>query len=202
MERLNGSPRFFIPDIGWQCRRGTRRLYRRLGLDGLLILVGLFLAVIVIARLAHARHALSDARGLLATQPVAEVARTTAHALTNLEKFEGVLPAHDGIPDVVSHLLELAIEEQLVLSRGEYRAQADEIGRFMRYRMTMPVKGRAPSLQRFIERALADQRSLVFESVQFKRDRIQSEQVEAVVQWTLVTGLPETKSLDVASTSP
>lgn len=56
--------------------------------------------------------------------------------------------------------------------------------------MSLPVKGKAAAVQRFIERALIDNRSLMFESVQFKRDRIQAEQLEAQVQWTLITALP------------
>lgn len=110
--------------------------------------------------------------------------------LSNLEKFEQVLPAQDDIPDVLERLFELGLEERLLLSRGEYRPQTDEAGQLVRYRMTMPIKGNAASVQRFMERALAGNRSLVFESVQFRRDRIQAEQVEAIVQWTLITALP------------
>lgn len=101
-----------------------------------------------------------------------------------------MLPAQDDIPDVLERLFELGLEERLLLSRGEYRPQTDEAGQLVRYRMTMPIKGNAASVQRFMERALAGNRSLVFESVQFRRDRIQAEQVEAIVQWTLITALP------------
>ncbi len=190
MEGLTRWARHGMADVWWQLRRGAQRAYRIAGPDGIAILLGLFLICGLAASLMHVRQlrkglqtsGVADRRIEASPQLVAE--------LSNLEKFEQVLPAQDDIPDVLERLFELGLEERLLLSRGEYRPQTDEAGQFLRYRMTMPIKGNAPSVQRFMERALAGNRSLVFESVQFRRDRIQAEQVEAIVQWTLITALP------------
>ncbi|RYY65772.1 MAG: hypothetical protein EOO24_54680 [Comamonadaceae bacterium] len=105
---------------------------------------------------------------------------------SNLAKFEEVLLPHEDIPDALNELFELAAAEKLVLAKGEYRLQIDDSGRFVRYRMALPVRGNAAALQRFIEQALVDRPSLAFESVQLKRERIQSDRVEAQIQWTLI----------------
>jgi len=183
--------RLGILNLGWQCRRAARRWYRSLGVDGVAIFIGLLLVCGLVAGVAYIgerQAAVSDT-----TLPTAEAAPSTPPAtmeVSNLEKFERTLPAHDDIPKLLERLFELADEEKLVLSRGEYRTQNDDIGQFMRYRMSLPVRGNAVAVQRFIERALVNNRSLVFESVQFRRDRIQTELLEAQVQWTLITGLP------------
>lgn len=192
MEGLTRWTRHGMADIWWQCRRSAHRVYRMAGPDGLAILLGLLVVCGLAAAVVHVRQLRIDLRTASVagetTEPLLQ-ARPAAE-LSNLQKFEQVLPAHEDIPEVLERLFELGVEERLVLSRGEYRAQGDEVGQFVRYRMTMPIKGNAAAVQRFLERALAGNRSLVFESVQFKRDRIQAEQVEAIVQWTLVTGLP------------
>lgn len=160
------------------------------GPDGLAILLGLLVICGLVLAVAQIREQLIGLRTIGSAAGTSESLPRPVAELSNLQKFEQVLPAHDDIPEVLERLFELGVQERLVLSRGEYRAQYDEVGQFVRYRMTMPIKGNAPAVQRFLERALAGNRSLVFESVQFKRDRIQAEQIEAIVQWTLVTGLP------------
>ncbi|WP_431112941.1 hypothetical protein [Variovorax paradoxus] len=164
------------------------RSYRAAGLDGLAVAIGLILATGLFVGIAQVRAHRAGLR-IPDRAPAVAVPATQGPAdLSNLQKFEQMLPAHDDIPQALEQLFELAIEERLVLSRGDYRAQNDDAGQFVRYRMSMPLKGSAASVQRFVERALAANRSLVFESVQFKRDRVQAEQVEALVQWTLITG--------------
>lgn len=192
MEGLTRWVRHGMADTWWQCRRSAHRVYRMAGPDGLAILLGLLVVCGLAAAVVHVSQLRIDLRTASVASETAEplLQARPAAELSNLQKFEQVLPAHEDIPEVLERLFELAVEERLLLSRGEYRAQSDEVGQFVRYRMTMPIKGNAPAAQRFLERALAGNRSLVFESVQFKRDRIQAEQVEAIVQWTLVTGSP------------
>lgn len=104
--------------------------------------------------------------------------------------FQNHLLPHDEIPDVVQSLLKLAEEEKLWISRGEYRPQIDLQGDFLRYRMTLPVKGDAQAIYRFMRAALRTQKALALESVQFKRERIQSQNIDARIQWVVLTRLP------------
>ncbi|MCL2876153.1 MAG: hypothetical protein FWF12_07675 [Betaproteobacteria bacterium] len=198
MERLVLRLRLGILNLWWQCRHVARRSCRGLGVDGLLVLAGLLLVCGLVAGVAYVREEQAAVRDLGSMAEAVPLPLPAAVEVSNLEKFERILPAHDDIPELLGDLFELAGEEKLALSRGEYRAQNDDIGQFTRYRMNLPVKGDAAAVQRFIERALAGNRSLVFESVQFKRDRIQTEQIEAQVQWTLVTGLPGRAARELA----
>ncbi|WP_432728910.1 hypothetical protein [Variovorax sp. W6] len=190
MEGLTRRLRHGLADAWWQCRRSARRVYRLGGIDGLAILLGLLVICGLFAGVAHVKKQRAVLRVPGAPTASAEPSPGGVMEMSNMQKFEQMLPAHEDIPEVLERLFELAVEERLALSRGEYRAQNDDVGQFVRYRMTMPIKGNAAAVQRFMERALARNRSLVFESVQFKRDRIQAEQVEAIVQWTLITSLP------------
>jgi hypothetical protein len=107
-----------------------------------------------------------------------------------LKSFEQNLLPHAKIPVVVQALLRLAEDDGLSIRRGDYRLQADAGGGFVRYQMTLPVKGTAPAIHHFIQAALLDHSALALESVQFKRERIESSEIEARLQWVLLTALP------------
>ena len=77
-----------------------------------------------------------------------------------------------------------------MLAKGDYKSQVDVNGQFFQYSMTFPVQGDAQSIERFILAALAQHKTLALESVQFKRERIESKELEAKIQWTLFTQLP------------
>lgn len=106
-----------------------------------------------------------------------------------LAAFERLLVPHADIPHVVRDLLERAGQARLAQVRGDYKAEPDAAGRFMRYRLSLPVKGEAERIQRYLMDALRVHPALALESVQFKRERIDSSEVEARVQWVLFTGL-------------
>lgn len=213
MERLStGGTSFAAPwrarfqrafeQAGWELRRAVRAFSRRLGLAGWLLLgcgVAAAAALAVAQRQAGVIAAL-DARLADATArrgasalsakpaPVATAGRAAAQG--NLDAFDRILLPHDDIPLVVEDILRLADESGLSIKRGDYRPQADVAGAFLRYRMTLPVKGAAPAIHRFLQASLRAQKTLALESVQFKRDRIDSPEVEARVQWAIFTRLP------------
>jgi hypothetical protein len=92
---------------------------------------------------------------------------------------------------VVQDLIDLAQEHRLSMPRGDYRLQPEPTGGYMRYRMTLPVKGDAQAVQRFMLNALKAHRTLALEAVQFKREQVASPIVEAHVQWALLTRWPQ-----------
>jgi hypothetical protein len=61
----------------------------------------------------------------------------------------------------------------------------------LRYRMTLPVKGDAQAIHQFMAAALKAHKTLALDAVQFKRERIESGEIEARIQWVLLTRLPE-----------
>jgi hypothetical protein len=112
-------------------------------------------------------------------------------ARVRMAAFEQHLLPHEQIPDVIQALLDLADTEHLAISRGEYKSFVDVEGQFLRYRVTMPVKGNSQAIYRFIKEALHTQGSLALESVQFKRERIQASEMDVRIQWVILARLPD-----------
>jgi hypothetical protein len=177
----------------WELRRFGRTLVRRLGGAGIAVVFGVAVAALAgwrhhvqAERLARVRQ---DVR-VQQAQPVVRPAAIGSNGRTHLAEFDAYLPAHDDIAVTVGALFSLAQREGLSIARGEYKAQPDEPGRFLRYRMTLPVQGDAGAIRRFMLAALLAHKTLALESVQFKRDRAAMAEVEARIQWVLLTRLP------------
>ena len=111
-------------------------------------------------------------------------------AVQELVDFQNVLPLHEDIPNELRELITLAQTHRLALAKGDYKSQVDVNGQFFQYSMTFPVQGDAQSIERFILAALTQHKTLALESVQFKRERIESKELEAKIQWMLFTRLP------------
>ncbi|MCW5233106.1 hypothetical protein D8B34_06200 [Verminephrobacter eiseniae] len=145
---------------------------------------------------AQAQQARSLARAQ--ASPLAPVATTPAFtapsdaqdAAGNLRRFERILLPHDEIPQLVQDLLQWAQDEGLSIERGDYQADADSEGGFMRYRMSLPVRGKSTAVHRLILKALSAQKNLTLESLQFKREQVSSEVIEARIQWLAMTQMP------------
>ena len=116
--------------------------------------------------------------------------RRDAEDAARLDAFESQLVPHDETGSVLQSLIELAEVEGLVLSRGDYTSTTDTDGQFVRHRMNFPVKGGAHSVPRFILAALSKHKALALETAQFKRQRGLPQDMEARVQFILLTRLP------------
>jgi hypothetical protein len=199
----------------WELRRGARAFTRRFGpfgwaLLGCVACAALALAVerrqtVDIGRLEIQLAArLAERAGPIAAATVsvaAAPAEGEAGASARLQAFDDHLLAHGDIPFVVQDLLDLGEAEGLSMQRGSYRPQVDVAGGFLRYRMTLPVKGSGPAIQRFMQTALRKQKTLALDSVQFKRARIGSSDIEARIEWLMLTRLPAADGA-IAGTAP
>lgn len=205
----NGWSSIFGPGIDrilWETRRAGRAFTRRFGASGWSVLALIAVGMIAWCIEVHEREALGEltaraaARTMLrapAPGPTDEAER--ADGRTRLKAFEDYLPAHEDIPTAVQDLLQLAQIEDLSIRRGEYRPQPDPVGGFFRYRMSLPVRGEAPAVRRFMQAALRTHKTLALESVQFVRERSDSQVIEARIQWVLLTRLPAAAPAHTAS---
>jgi hypothetical protein len=107
-----------------------------------------------------------------------------------LRAFYDALPPATRIPRTVSELILLANDKHVALRSAEYRAQAEDAGRYLRYRISLPVVGDAQAIQGFLLAALSEYRTLALESVTFKRDRVEAREIEARIQFALITEIP------------
>ncbi|MES2740710.1 MAG: hypothetical protein V4754_07130 [Pseudomonadota bacterium] len=183
----------------WNTRRGARRFSRRHGGAGWIVLGSLILTLLAGAALRHqsaqadalqwrlTQRAATASAGPVAPAPAGDGA---AGARARLRAFEQHLLAQQQIPFAVQQLLDLAQREGLTVQRGQYQPQIDQAGGFMRYRMTWPVKGPAASIQRFLQAALRQQKTLALQSIQFKRARIGVTDIEARIQWFMLAVAP------------
>jgi len=179
--------------LKWGVARAVRLLRRRLGPTGLTL--ALCALVVVSCWVLHRRAAQGlaelSAAASVERQPVIErVAVPEGDDNARLAAFQKYLLAAEDIPQVIQDLIALADDHRLLMSRGDYKAQQETSGGFLRYRMTLPVKGEAQAIQRFMAAALAANKTLALEAVSFKRETLASSAVEARIQWVLLTRLP------------
>jgi len=187
----------------WECARLARIVSRRFGLLGWFATACVVIAVVAAIQGHRARGQLDDANRQLAELNSIAVRQVESRtpAPTRLTAFEDILLAHADIPATVQDILELAEAQQLSIARGDYRPQVDAKGGFMRYRMTLPVKGDAQAIHRFMLAALRAHRTLALESAQFKRERIESSDVEARIQWVVMTRLSSAEAASVPASA-
>jgi hypothetical protein len=168
---------------------------RRIGWSGIALLVAVAVSLVVWRQWQDTEERLDQMRIALAAQPEPEPKAASAAFVTDgrerLEAFEAHLVPHKDIPDILQSIFRLAGAENLTLQRGEYKVEPDPYGGFIRYRMILPVKGDATAVYRLILAALSAHRALALDSIQFRRERIDASDVEAQIQWVLLTRLPE-----------
>lgn len=109
----------------------------------------------------------------------------------SIKAFEGILIPYENIPNIVRSVLQLAEDEGLSIERGEYRAEPEQNGRYLRYKMNLPVKGRSSAIYKFMRAVLLTHGNLTLDGLQFKRESIGSEIIEAKIQWVVLSHLPK-----------
>lgn len=185
----------------WELRRGVRAFTRLFGLWAWGVLAACAVAVIASwsGRLERAeletliahQTAQTEAAGRASMQSLAQRnGDRVDDGRSRMKAFEDHLLPHEDIALAVENLVRLAESEGLSIARGEYRPQADPVGGFLRYRMSLPVKGQVAAVYAFIQSALLMQKALAVESVQFKREQAVSGHIEVRIQWVLLTRLP------------
>lgn len=199
--------RTFVGRAAWEWRRLASASTRRIGLSGwavyLLIVVGAFAWVIDLRESSDiaALHATISRRdairspGAIDTPQQARVSDNASLVQTRLADFESHLLPHDELPMLIQDVLQLAEGEGVSIRRAEYRPQVDEAGGFLRYRMSIPIKGPASNISRFIQSSLHKKGCLALESIHFKRERAESSDIEARVEWVAMTRLPPGASI-------
>ena len=173
------------PRLAWE----ARRVGRRLGWGAALGLAALALAALAgwqaEAELQRQRllGAQIAAARVAKPQPLSDAASDTA---AGVAAFYAYLPAHDAIPEQLKQLVAIAAKNGVVLAKADYKAQPEENADFMRYQITLPIKADYAKIQGFLVGALRGLPTLTLDAVLFKRERIESGEVEAQVQFKLL----------------
>lgn len=173
--------------LAWQTRRTLRR-------TGWPAIAGA--ACLGLAALAYWHGTQLEQRQLALSRQLSAAARAAATpAVPVVTEADGVaafyayLPAHDTIPDQLSALAKVAQDNGVTLAKAEYKAEQDSQASFLRYQITLPVRADYASVRNFIVGALQAVPALTLDSVAFKREQIESGDVEARIQFVLLVRL-------------
>jgi hypothetical protein len=179
---------------GWEIRRSMSNMRRSFGGLGILTLVCVLVSLgawIACQRQIAVSQRIATRLGAATDGPAASRSVEASDSRARLLEFEAFLLPHEDIPVVVQDLIALAESDGLILRRGDYRPQSDTQAAYLRSRITLPLKGDPQHVHHFMLAALGAHRTLALEAVQFKRERIESNQIEARIQWALLTHLPD-----------
>ncbi|MGG7603060.1 hypothetical protein [Massilia sp. BKSP1R2A-1] len=103
----------------------------------------------------------------------------------NLAHFHGALGQRRGVERQLKEVFALADRHGLALRQGEYRSSEDRAGGFTTYQINLPVKGRYDAIWAFAFDVLRALPHASLDDVNFRRDAIREENVEARLRLTL-----------------
>ena len=178
----------------WEMQRGWQRL-------GPTAALGILCALLAVGAWWQTRHGIEQQKQLQ-QKIIAEKIRAhtrvpeTGPSASDLDlarqltAFYAYLPAHNALPDQVKQLLVLAQKHGVTLAQAEYKVLPETNAAFLRYHMILPVKAEARPIQNFMQAALHTLPALTLESVAFKRERGDSAQLEARIQFQLLVKKP------------
>lgn len=194
----------FLQRIAWHFKMTWSAANKRMG--GLVVASWLVLTIMLLALIAlllvqerqirHEAERAAVAQSSSLSRPILAM-----DSKNELERFQAYLLPHEDIPEVLSLMIGLAASEGLQLAKGEYKVQVDQRGKFVRYRMSLPVQGDATKIEQFIHKALVQHKTLALEAVQFKRERIDALGVEAKIDWVLLTKMSRSAEMVLKSDS-
>ena len=172
------------PRLGWE----ARRLWRKTGAGAALGIAALTAAVLAQWHTAtlHEHELVLRQQLQTATRAAAQPQAPVPTAAGGLNAFYGFLPAHSDIPEQLQTLVDIAARHKVPLAKAEYKAQAEPQAGFLRYQINLPVKAEYASVQAFMLDALQAMPALTLDSVAFKRERVDSGNVDARVQFILL----------------
>ncbi|MBD9395270.1 hypothetical protein [Acidovorax sp. ACV01] len=194
-QNLSSQPYYYALILVWKIRRVISYRTRKHGVWLWFSIVLVVMAILGGSAAYFQEHALQELRSSLASSKKLQDAaganqRTPPSNELNIKAFETLLLPHEDIPDLVRSVLQIAEDEGLTIERGDYQSEMDQQGRFSRYKMNLPVKGPSNSIYRFMRKTLVTHGNITLDGLQFKREGVGSEVIEAKIQWIVLTKPP------------
>jgi hypothetical protein len=170
----------------------TRLQYeaRRLGWQGLagLVLIGASLVAafsIVLPQAERLRLLENEAAQLRRELPRQRMMQPEQTPLEALAAFYDLLPDEHAIAGQIALLLSAASDHDLAPDKAEYAVTRSTAADFVRYQITLPVRGSYPDIRKFANQALHDLPAAALNEIAFQRENIDSDEVEARLRFTL-----------------
>lgn len=102
-----------------------------------------------------------------------------------LDTFYAALPDEHAAAGQIALLLAAAADHDLTPDKAEYALTRSTAANFIRYQVTLPVRGSYADIRKFANQALNDLPSAALNEIAFQRENIDSSEVEARLRFTL-----------------
>lgn len=154
----------------------------RVGMAGAVLIVG---SLVYDAAVVRPREAALEARlirNAAARRAEAQRARAATEADASLARQPTLAPAAAA---ALRRLFSAADKAGLELAQGEYRLTEVKEAHLRRYQLSLPVAGGYPEIRAFVVQALNADPALALAAIQLRRERIESPDLEALLNFTL-----------------
>lgn len=119
----------------------------------------------------------------------AQALNDTARPLDEqLAAFYQVFPSEHEATDWIGKIAAIAQRDGLLLQEAEYKVNRDKIGKLTRLQMSLPLTGEYPKIRSFLSDLHAEIPIVSLEQVQFERQKVGDQQVEAKVRLVIFLG--------------
>ncbi|NUT60846.1 hypothetical protein HNO82_06940 [Herbaspirillum sp. C9C3] len=129
-----------------------------------------------------------DARLRATARPTLTKAGLTP--VDELGNFYEFFPPLERMPDLLDRMYRAAVEQGVLLDRGDYQLSSERDVKLIRYDIALPVKGGYLQVRKFVAQALNDIPSLSLESIVFNRQRINEQQLDVQIKFSLYLRAP------------
>ena len=121
----------------------------------------------------------------LAASRQGEPACNRKSPLAALANFYELLPDEHEAAGQIALLLDAAADHDLTPDKAEYALTRSTAADFVRYQITLPVRGSYIDIRKFANQALNDLPALALNEISFQRENSDSGEVEARLRFTL-----------------
>jgi hypothetical protein len=165
----------------WQVRQWARQLGAA-GLIGLGLLTAALLLQLV--RVESLHRSAADQRDKLSALRQAAAVSAAAPATASANPLDSLPPAGTASQQI-GELAQLARSHGLQLPRGQYNVTPQAGTSLQRWQLVFPIEASYPDLHAFIAAALERMPNLTLDELKLKRDRIESDTLQAELHLSL-----------------
>lgn len=183
------STQSVVSRAAWTVKRGLIRL-RWPGIVGLgLLLLTAGLGALSIHTTQQRVQALSDdVARLSARLGQRGAASASASGRSQLSNFYAFFPLTENVPELLGRVHRAAMQNQLLLRKGEYKLSREVDFHLARYEVTLPVTGDYGRVRGFVNDVLQAVPSAALDELTLKREAVDQSELEARVRFSLFLG--------------
>jgi Type II secretion system (T2SS), protein M subtype b len=176
----------------WRLHRLGRRMSLPAAAALMVLAINVMVFVSLVAPALERRSALSLELETMRNESRSSeaVVTKTRSPADDLALFYGALARLETAPDLLQKLHETAGLQQLKVEKAEYRPVADPGGKITRYQIVLPARGTYPAVRKFLALAGREVPGLALDGINFQRQKIGDEQLQAQIKFTLFLGVP------------